>query len=265
MKKNIVFWIGVRSQDLLLQEKHGGFKYLDISKQSWEYWCKKNDVIFYEYNSTSEQDTNAHRPTWIRWFDVFPLLESTGIDFDKILLVDGSTIIKWNAPNFFNDCSEDLTAFKALENINWVYEAIQGYKEFFNGFEFETMKYIDCGFQVFTKNHKQFLIELKDFYYGNYDRLMQLQKTVNKGTDQTIYNYLLQIKNIKVNTNLHPSFNLNHLHRFDWFNYNWQLKEDQTPYFIKYGNVWKFSGFPNRGDRFNLMSQTWDIVKHNYE
>jgi hypothetical protein len=94
---------------------------------------------------------------------------------------------------------------------------------------------------------------------------MQLQKTVNKGTDQTIYNYLLQIKNIKVNTNLHPSFNLNHLHRFDWFNHNWQLNEDPTPYFIKYGNVWKFSGFPNRGDRFNLMSQTWDIVKHNYE
>ena len=265
MKKNIVFWIGVRSQDPLLQEKHGGFKYLDISKQSWEYWCKKNDVIFYEYHTTSEPDTGAHRPTWIRWFDVFPQVEALGIEFNKIAVIDGSTIVKWNAPNFFDMCGDNLTAFRALENVNWVYEAVQGYKEFFNNFEFDLTKYVDCGFQVFTKNHKQFLDKLKEFYYINYDKLMNLQKTVNKGTDQSVYNYLLQINNIKVDTNLHPGFNLNHLHRFGWFNHNWQLKEDLTPHFIKYGYVWKFSGFPNRGFRYDLMTQTWDLIKQNYE
>ena len=41
MKTNIVFWIGVRSDNALLQQKHGGFKYLDISKRSWQYWCNK--------------------------------------------------------------------------------------------------------------------------------------------------------------------------------------------------------------------------------
>ena len=39
-----------------------------------------------------------------------------------------------------------------------------------------------------------------------------------------------------------------------------------TPFFIKYLNTWIFSGFPDRGEtRTNLMKQTWDLVKHNYE
>ena len=53
------------------------------------------------------------------------------------------------------------------------------------------------------------------------------------------------------------------MNRFNWFSHNWQLKEDQTPYFIKYGNLWKFSGF-DRKQRGPLMQQTWDIVKGMY-
>jgi hypothetical protein len=263
MKKNIIFWIGVRSDDELLRRKHGNFEYLDISKQSWQSWCKKNDVIFYEYNTTSESDTNAHRVTWTRWFDVFPIVESLNIDFDKICIIDGSTIIKWNAPNFFELCSDELTAFKALENVNWIYEGVQGYREFFNNFDFKLMDYVACGFQIFTKKHKQFLVELKEFYYNNYDKIMELQHNVKRGTDQPVYNYLLQIKNIKVNTNLHPGFALTHLYRFGWLGHNWQT-DDTTPYFIKYGYIWIFSGF-DRTKRHELMSQTWNLIKHNYE
>jgi len=57
---------------------------------------------------------------------------------------------------------------------------------------------------------------------------------------------------------------LTHLNRFDWFSHNWQLKEDNTPFFIKYGNIWFFSGFDRR-QRHSLMEQTWNIIKENYE
>ena len=94
---------------------------------------------------------------------------------------------------------------------------------------------------------------------------MELQNnTVKKGTDQPIYNYLLQINQIEVNTELPKSFMLTHLNRFDWFSYNWQLKKDNTPFFLKYGYIWFYSGFPNRGDRYNLMEQTWNLIKHQY-
>ena len=47
------------------------------------------------------------------------------------------------------------------------------------------------------------------------------------------------------------------------FGYNWQLEEDKTPYFIKYGHVWGFSGLP-KNQRTEVISQTWDLVKDNY-
>ena len=111
-----------------------------------------------------------------------------------------------------------------------------------------------------------FLKELKDFYFDNYDSIMELQNDkVKRGTDQPVYNYLLQIKNIDVKTELPDEYMLTHLTRFDWFSHNWQLNEDTTPFFIKYGYIWKYSGFPKRGDRYDLMKQTWAMVKDNYK
>ena len=266
MKKNVVFWIGIKSEDPHLQEKHGNFKYLDISKKCWKLWCEKKDVIFFEYDTPNEKDTSAHKVTWQRWFDVFPLIEKTGIDYDKIAVIDGSTLVRADTPNFFELVGDEVTAFRSLENLNWVYEGVSGYKEFFNGYDFDISKYVSCGFQIFGKNHKPFLLDLKKFYYENYENIMELQNNVvKKGTDQPVYNYLLQIHNIKVNTKLPKSFMLTHLNRFDWFGHNWQLKEDNTPFFLKYGYIWFYSGFPNRGDRENLMSQTWNIIKNQYE
>ena len=74
----------------------------------------------------------------------------------------------------------------------------------------------------------------------------------------------INLQNV-VNMDLSPAFMLTHLNRFDWLSYNWQLKEDSTPFFIKYGYIWFYSGFPNRADRENLMQQTWDLIKQNYE
>ena len=77
---------------------------------------------------------------------------------------------------------------------------------------------------------------------------------------------MLQIKNIDVYRELPPPFMLTHLNRFDWFGNNWQLEGgDRTTFFMKYGYIWFYSGFPQRGDRYNLMKQTWDAIKDNYK
>ena len=87
---------------------------------------------------------------------------------------------------------------------------------------------------------------------------------VKRGTDQTVYNYLLQINNTTVEYSLPDSFWLMHMNRFNWFSHNWQLNVDTTPYFIKYGYIWVFSGF-DRTQRAPLMDQTWKLIKQHYE
>jgi len=266
MKQHVLFWIGVRSENELLQKKHGNFKYLDISKHCWQWWCKKHNVIFYEYNTPSELDTEAHRATWTRWFDVFDQLDTAGIDYDKIAVIDGSSLVRWDTPNFFELTDDRLTAFRSLENLKWIYEGVRGYQDLFPDVKFDLSKYISCGFQIFAPHHKAFLQDLKKFYYENYDKIIEKQKhTVKKGTDQPVYNYFLQLHDMSVNTKLPKEFMVTHLTRFDLLSHNWQLKEDVTPFFIKYGYIWFYSGFPNRADRENMMEQTWDLIKENYE
>jgi hypothetical protein len=263
VKKNIVFWIGVKSTDSNLLQKHGNFEYLQYSKYTWKYWCDKHDIIFFEYSQPTDNDTDKHRVTWQRWFDVFAQVESLNIEYNKIAVVDGSSMIKWDTPNFFNLCSDNLVAFRSLENLRWIHEGVQGYKQLFNDFNFDITKYISCGFQIFDSSHKEFLLDLKKFYYDNLDEILNLQKVVARGTDQPVYNYLLQMKNIKVDS-LSAPYMLTHMNRFDWFSFNWQLNEDQTPFFIKYGYIWFFSGF-DRSQRNSLMQQTWNIIKQNYQ
>jgi len=183
MSKNVVFWIGVKSKDPLLMEKHGNFTYLDISKKCWEWWCNQNDVIFFEYNTPSIEDTGKHKVTWTRWFDVFNQLESANIDYNKVALVDGSSLIKWNSPNFFEEVGDNLVAFRSLENLKWIKEGIDGYQNLFNNFDFDIKKYISCGFQIFDKSHKSFLKELKEFYHYNETEILKLQSSVGRGTD----------------------------------------------------------------------------------
>ena len=138
-------------------------------------------------------------------------------------------------------------------------------------FTLDLTKYISCGWQIFDKSHKPFLNKLKTFYYDNYDKIMVLQNDkVCRGTDQPVYNYLLQIHNINTVQALPASYFLNHLHRFDWFSHNWQFVEmnpthPKTPFFIKYGYIWFYSGFPQRGDRYNLMKQTWEAIQEMYK
>ena len=57
---------------------------------------------------------------------------------------------------------------------------------------------------------------------------------------------------------------MTHLHRSEFFGTNWQLKEDNTPFFIKYGWNWIFNGIPKH-ERPKVMKNVWDFIKHNYE
>ena len=92
----------------------------------------------------------------------------------------------------------------------------------------------------------------------------RLSKKEIEHKKKQVYNYLLQKENIDFRFELPNSYNINHMLRFNWLQHNWQLKEDPTPFFIKHGYLWKYSGF-DRKQRNPLMKQTWDIIKKNYE
>ena len=262
MKKNIVFLTSIKNSQH--SDKYGGYEWMEISKKSWKYWCDKNECELFIYDNPNESDLFRYRVTWQRWFDVFDELEKNNIDYDKIFVVDSTSIVRWDCPNFFDMIDDRMVAWRDMSNLNWIYYSVEGYKPYFDNFELDLSKYINCGSIIINETHKDFLRDVKKFYYNNKIGLIKLQdEIVKKGTDQTPFNYLLQKNNVDVNMDLPKTYNLNHMDRYDWFHHNWQLNEDTTPFFIKYSYIWRFTGIP-KDKRTELMEQTWNLIKLNY-
>ena len=102
-----------------------------------------------------------------------------------------------------------------------------------------------------------------EIYLDNADYFNHMQSTLRRGTDQTPFNYVISMNDIDVKF-LPMEYRVSHLSRKELLGYNWQLNEDRTPFFIKYGYIWGFSGF-DKTQRNKLMREIWDLIKHNYE
>ena len=116
---NVIFWTGVKNP--IHNEKYGNFEWFEYSKNTWKYWCEKNNVMFFEYTTPSQPDLIKHRVTWQRWFDVFDQLEAAGINYDKVFMVDATAMIKWDAPNIFDLCIDDrMVGWRDADNLKCV-------------------------------------------------------------------------------------------------------------------------------------------------
>ena len=262
MKKNVVWWIGVKND--MYAHKYGGWEWMDISRKTWEYWCKKHDVIFFPFEKPIDDDLVNYRINWQKSIYCFDLLDEAGIDYDQIFLADATCMVKWDMPNIFELTDNKFTAWRETDNLNWVYDSVKGYEEFFS-YKLNKHDYFSSGVIIFNKSHKDIFLDFKNLYLNNVDEFVKLQDTVvRKGTEQTPLNYWVQKNNVELNLDLPFSYKLTHIHRKDMFKHNWQLNEDMTPFFIKYGNIWVFNGIP-KNQRTEVMSQTWGLVKDNYD
>jgi predicted O-methyltransferase YrrM len=261
-KKNVVFWPAIIHD--VNAEKYGGYGYFEYTRKSWEYWCKRNDCIFVPFTKPVEQDLFKFRPNWQKIIFLFDELDRLDIQYDQICLADSTCMIRWDAPNFFELTKRRFTGWRDTDNMRWIYDSIKGYKDFFDGFEFDQSKYINSGFIIFNEKHRKLIEGLKKLYLDNIDAFINLQdKIVKKGTEQTPFNYWLQINNVDVNTDLPIAFKLTHMHRKELFHHNWQEGDDKTPFFIKYGYNWIFNGIP-KDQRTDIIKQTWDLIKDKY-
>ena len=244
-------------------DKFGGWEWMNYSKKAWQYWCDKYGHELVIYDKTAIDDTFKFRITIQRWFDVFNFLEEKNIKYNQIAIMDAKNMPKWDCPDFFKLTDNKFTVTLENDNLGWIYEAVEGYKDIFNNYQLDINKYFNSGFVIFNEKHRHIFDKFKEKYMDDVDDFLHLQKTVRRGTCQTPLNYVVQMSGIDVNY-LPLPYRLSHLHRKDMFGYNWQLNEDKTPFFIKYGYVWVFGGFDKRA-RDKIVKQTWDLIGHKYE
>lgn len=219
---------------------------------TWRPWCDKNKVDLIILDQPIA-DTAIMKPTWQRWY-IWDILDNSNIDYDKIALVDVDTMVKWNAPNFFELVKEEIGVCSDNDNIGWVKQSIEGYQNLFNETKLDWTEYFNCGFVIMDKSQKHLCDSIKELWNKKQSELLNLQASLSKGTDQTPVNYLTKREKIKVKL-LSKKFNLTHLNRKEILN-NYM--------FIDCGYVWHFNGF-DKAARTPLMKQTWDKIKEHYE
>ena len=226
--------------------------YQQYCLNTWRWWCEKNNIELFILNEPLT-DPMYMKPTWQRWY-VFDILDSNEIEYDQVASVDVDTMVRWDTPNFFDMTDNKFSAVADQDNIGWVKQSIDGYKQFFKGTDLHWLDYFNCGFIVMSKQHKKICDMIIDFWDKNNEQIIHLQNTISKGTDQTPVNYIVKGSEFEINY-LPKTFNLTHFNRKEIL---------ENLMFIDVGYIWHFNGF-DKSWRHELMEQTWEAIKDNYE
>ena len=207
--KNIVFIPNVKGTD----EKRLREVAYDLSIKSWQSWCEKNGCELVVMNELVH-DYDEMKITWQRYY-VLEILENSNIEYDQVLMVDADTLVHPNCPNFFEMTEHKYVGVHNYGSYDWILRSIENYSHyFFNGKMFPYYEYINGGFQIFNRKHKEFLKSVVQFYWDNKDNLLEVQNKLFNGTDQTPMNFLLREHNIDLKI-LPYEFNMQDMNRFE--------------------------------------------------
>ena len=207
--KNIVFIPKVKGTD----EKRLREVAYDLSVESWRRWCDKNDCQLVVMEDLVH-DYEYMKITWQRYY-LFDMLDGSNIEYDQILMVDADTIVHPDCPNFFNITGHKYCGVNNVGSVDWVLRSIENYRHFFfKDVDLPYWEYINGGFQIVNKQHKDLFRNIVRFYFENRDELLELQNKWHCGTDQTPMNFMLRKNNIDVGI-LPYEYNMQDLTRFE--------------------------------------------------
>ena len=241
-KRNVVFITSIKG---LVDTS-----YTEYCLNTWKYWCEKNNCELFVLDEELT-DAKYMKPTWQRWY-VFDILDLNGVNYDQVAMVDVDTMIRWDAPNFFELTDRKFSAVVDQDNIGGVKQSIEAYQHMFKDVKLDWTDYFNCGFVVGNEKHKQLCYKILNHWDVNDGELTMIQNTVSKGTDQTPVNYIVK-RDVDINY-LPKKFNLTHLNRKE-------LLENLM--FIDCGYIWHFNGF-EKDWRLPIMKDTWEKIKDNY-
>ena len=202
--KNVVFIPNIELGD----GRNNAYHY---SVDSWSQWCKKNDCELLVWEDLL-YPVDYMKITWQRYY-LFDILEANNIEYDQILMVDADTIVHPDCPNFFKETDGKYCGVKVDGCYEWVLRSINGFgDELFNGDRIQPWNYINGGFQIVNKNHRDFFESMKIYYSENSQKIIDTISKLKCGTDQTIVNYMLDQELIDVKI-LPSCYNLQDLFR----------------------------------------------------
>jgi|TARA_B100000287_G_scaffold205328_1_gene193696 lipopolysaccharide biosynthesis glycosyltransferase len=233
--KNIVFIPNINLGN-------GRNKSYHYSIDSWKQWCEKNNCELIVWEDLL-YPVDYMKITWQRYY-LFDILEANDIDYNQILMVDADTIVHPDCPNFFELTDNKYCGVMNEGDYEWVLRSIRGFgDELFNGKRIKPWNYINGGFQILNKTHKDFYKKVLEYYKGNSDKIIDTIAKLKTATDQTIINFLLVENNIDVKI-LPDCYNLVDLYRKNLLYLDTGHWWSDELHFLEAGWVYHFNAIP---------------------
>ena len=234
--KNIVFIPNIN----LGNNRNETYQY---SIDSWKKWCEKNDCKLMVWTDPI-CGVDHMKITWQRYY-LFDMLKNNNIEYDQILMIDADTIVHPDCPNFFNETEHKYCGVLNDGDFEWVLRSIKDFgKSLFDGKLILPWEYINGGFQIVNKKHKEFFSIVKKYYNDNKEKIISAIKESTTATDQTIINFLLHENNIDVKY-LPQRYNLQDLYRKNLIKIidkqHWMTDE---LYYLRVGWIYHFNAIP---------------------
>jgi hypothetical protein len=249
-----------------------GTDYSRYGQVTWKWWCKQHGFEFVVLDQPlGGQPFEKTPPSIQRWFAPAMLMRTYGEDA-KIVMVDADTMIRWDAPDFF-DLGGPHLAVGHANSIPWISSTIAAYQSLFTDVQVLPFEYFNSGVVVMGKQQLPFLKDFTEFAKVHWLDLRAVQMSGNYGSDQTPLNFIARRNRLPIHF-LPPMFNLLNCGSFAraLMGPEKQMGREEflrilrsNPYifdFINHGYVWHFSALYRY--RSLLMAHTWSQVCERY-
>tara|TARA_R110000822_G_scaffold128195_3_gene263887 strand:- start:814 stop:1590 length:777 start_codon:yes stop_codon:yes gene_type:complete len=249
---NIVFMVNISEKKK--PNRNSPYEY---SIKSWKHYCKRHGAEFFMLTDRIHAE-NFMNANWHKAF-VFQLLEASDIPYDKVLIVDGDTIVHPNAPSIFDACGDGFCTVHNDGSYDWLFRSMEAYsKLIFDDFTFPFTEYFNSGVMVVNAKHREFFNQVIEFYMEQHDRIKHLQETYHVGTDQPVLNFMVQ----KYRDDL------------EMLPYEWNMQDlsrrevlDMELTFTNYGWVYHFNAIPSnyKIDHTALTTPVQQWMQYTYD
>jgi len=228
-------------------------KQLPYGIKSWEHYCKKHNIELIISKELPPENNDVFKNVNFQQFFA-PVLKDKR--YDRVLIVDCDTIVRWDAPNVFEKFPNDT--FSVVRDISGKPSGeyhLKQWRGFHNNIKTPPENYFNSGFILLSKKNYLLLREKIKPYYKQYVKVKRDKSYRIDTSDQTpcniiAYDYLQdEIKFLN-----------------DIWNNMVMFKYDDAS-FIQDSYIWHFTG-PKLGGwnkKDILMEKIWNSIKHKYK
>ncbi len=241
------------SKNIIFIPAYNGFdKEFPEGIESWKYYCNKWDIQLIIANEKKEYEFEPWgNGCFEPWYDE-RLVE---LNYDKVILIDSDTMIRWDAPNIFEitkDYEICVVADAGGEPVGRFH--LNQWVELNPLIKTPADKYFNTGFVLLTK--KKYLEIKKQIpkYHAFWSSYYIVGNNGPNACEQTPVNI--------ISYELFPN-EIHHL-SYEWNNMVMSKYDDGE--FINDSYIWHFTGSRMGGhkNKKNIIKQIWEYVKHQY-